>query len=151
MLFTSYSFIAFIIVVFILYYVLPHKFQWPFLLIFSYIFYFIADPRYLIFILVTTISTYLISMKMDQINQKQSQYLVEHKGQLSREEKKKYKAAMKHQKWMWLLVCLILNIGILSVTKYTNFVIANINSIFSGSLNISTVNIIVPIDRKSVV
>lgn len=144
MLFTSYSFIAFIIVVFILYYVLPHKFQWPFLLIFSYIFYFIADPRYLIFILVTTISTYLISMKMDQINQKQSQYLVEHKGQLSREEKKKYKAALKHQKWMWLLACLILNIGILSVTKYTNFVIANINSIFSGTLNISTVNIIVP-------
>ena len=51
MLFTSYSFIAFMTIVFVLYYLVPKSCQWPLLLVFSYIFYFIADPRYLIFIL----------------------------------------------------------------------------------------------------
>ena len=53
MLFTSYSFIAFMTIVFVLYYLVPKSCQWPLLLVFSYIFYFIADPRYLIFILVS--------------------------------------------------------------------------------------------------
>ena len=65
MLFTSYSFIGFISVVFILYYVLPKKCQWPLLLMASYIFYFIASPSYLIFIAATTVSTYLVSRKLE--------------------------------------------------------------------------------------
>ena len=68
MLFTSLEFIVFMAVVFLAYYILPKKCQWPLLLIFSYIFYFIANPKYLIFILVTTVSTYLISMKLEKIN-----------------------------------------------------------------------------------
>ena len=58
MLFTDYSFIGFLAVVFILYYTLPKKWQWPFLLVASYVFYFTASPSYVIFIAVTTISTY---------------------------------------------------------------------------------------------
>ena len=58
MLFTSYGFIGFLLAVFVLYYLIPKKMQWPFLLIASYIFYFIADPRYLIFIAITTVSTF---------------------------------------------------------------------------------------------
>ena len=88
MLFTSLEFIVFMAVVFLAYYLLPKKCQWPLLLIFSYIFYFIADPRYLLFILVTTVSTYLISMKLEKINDASAAYLAENKETLSKEEKK---------------------------------------------------------------
>ena len=144
MLFTSYEFIAFLVLVLVSYYVVPKKFQWPLLLAFSYVFYFIADPMYLLFILVTTISTYFVSIKMESINAEMSAYLAEHKAELTKEDKKAYKAKIKARKWNWLLLCLFLNIGILSVTKYTNFVITNINNLFAGEGPLQLVDMIVP-------
>ena len=144
MLFTSYEFIAFLMLVFVLFYTVPKKLQWVLLLIASYGFYYIADPRYLLFILVTTISTFFLGVKITDINQEQDSYLKEHKKELSREEKKAYKGKMKARKWNWLLLCLILNIGILSVTKYTNFVITNIDNLLGGNGVLSPVNMIVP-------
>ncbi len=143
MLFTSIEFIAFLALVFLLYYVLPKKCQWPLLLIFSYAFYWIADPRYIIFILVTTVSAYLITLKLAAINTASSEYISAHK-ELAKEEKKAYKAAMKAKKWRWLLLCLFINIGILAVTKYTNFVIGNINSFLDGESKIKAVDMIIP-------
>ena len=144
MLFTSYEFIAFLTLVFVLFYTVPKKFQWVLLLLASYGFYYIADPRYLLFILVTTVSTYFLSVKITDINKESESYLKEHKKELSREEKKAYKGKMKARKWNWLLLCLILNIGILSVTKYTNFVITNIDNLLGGNGVLSPVNMIVP-------
>ncbi len=144
MLFTSYEFIAFLAIVFVLYYLVPKRAQWPLLLVFSYIFYYLADPRYLIFILVTTISTYWISLRMEKINNEQNTYIAENKATLSREEKKAYKAKMKAKKWRFLLLCLFLNIGILAVTKYTNFVINNINSFLSDASKLQLVDMIIP-------
>jgi D-alanyl-lipoteichoic acid acyltransferase DltB (MBOAT superfamily) len=51
---------------------------------------------------------------------------------------------MKKRKLRYFLVCLLLNIGILSVTKYTNFVIANINSFLSDANQLSLVDMVVP-------
>ena len=144
MLFTSYEFIAFLAIVFVLYYLVPKRAQWPLLLVFSYIFYYLADPRYLIFILVTTISTYWISLRMEKLNNEQNTYIAENKATLSREEKKAYKAKMKAKKWRFLLLCLFLNIGILAVTKYTNFVINNINSFLSDASKLQLVDMIIP-------
>lgn len=144
MLFTSYEFIAFLVLVLVSYYVVPKKLQWPLLLVFSYVFYFIADPMYLLFILVTTISTYFVSIKMENINAEMSAYIAEHKAELTKDEKKAYKAKMKARKWNWLLLCLFLNIGILSVTKYTNFVITNINNLFAGEGPLQLVDMIIP-------
>ena len=147
MLFTDYSFIGFLAVVFILYYTLPKKCQWPFLLVASYVFYFIASPSYLIFIAATTVSTYLVSLKLDKLETIQKEWIREHKGQISREEKKEYKAGIKAKKWKWLLVCLFFNLGILAVLKYTNFTIANINGLlqaFHSDRQLSFLNLVLP-------
>lgn len=147
MLFTDYSFIGFLAIVFVLYYTLPKKWQWPFLLVASYVFYFIASPSYLIFIAATTVSTYLVSLKLDQLEAGQKTWLKEHKGQITREEKKEYKAGVKAKKWRWLLVCLFFNLGILAVLKYTNFTIANINGLlqaFHSDYELSFVNLVLP-------
>ncbi len=131
MLFVSYGFVAFVALVVLIYYLFPKHCQWCWLLFASYVFYYIASPFYLIFIAVTTVSTWAVSLQLERIQQTQTAYIKEHKATLSREEKKQYKARMKARMWQWLLFCLVLNIGILAVLKYTNFAIANFNGILA--------------------
>lgn len=144
MLFTSFRFIAFMAVVCVLYYLLPKKWQWPLLLVASLYFYWCADPVYLIFVGVTAVSAYLVSLWLDQIEGQQKSYLAEHKAELGKEEKKAYKAKMKAKKWHILLLFLFLDLGILAVTKYTNFVIENINGLLSDENKLALVDMIVP-------
>lgn len=147
MLFTSYGFIGFITVVFIVYYLFPKKAQWCFLLAASWFFYFLASPSYLIFIGATCLSTWLVSLKLDALHVRQEDYLRENKGKISREEKKAFKAQIKKQQWKWLLVCLLFNLGILAVLKYTNFAIANFNGflqVIGSSRQLSFVNLVLP-------
>ncbi len=128
MLFTSYEFIAFMLLCFVIYYAIPQKCQWVMLLISSYIFYFCAGTFYPLFILATTATTYLFARKMDGLYAVEAQYLAENKG-LAREDKKAYKKKMSKKRKISMLCCLLFNIGILAVIKYTNFVIVNINNI----------------------
>ncbi len=129
MLFTSYSFIIFITIIFILYYTIPKGLQWVLLLAASYLFYSLMSIKFLFYILFTTITTYFIGIKIGELHNIHSNYLADHKASLSREEKKSYRAFMKSRLWKWLLVCLLLNFGLLVIAKYTNFTIENINGI----------------------
>lgn len=147
MLFTSYGFLGFIAVLFVLYYVIPKRFQWMLLLVFSYIFYFLADPHYLLYILATTLSVYWLGCKIDDLREEQGAYLKAHKEILDKEEKKKYKTCIKQKQWRILLLGLFINLGILAVVKYTNFVISNINSVlhwFGSEREFGFWNIVLP-------
>src|SRR6056297_1245511 len=131
MLFTSYSFLLFIITVFISYYLTPKKYQWILLLCASYLFYGLVSIDYLGYIIVTTVSTYFVSLKIHEINKKKKSYLIEHK-ELSRKEKKEYKKEVKKYTKKFLTFGMLLNFGLLGATKYTNFIIGNINSIITN-------------------
>ncbi len=146
MLFTSYSFIFFLCILISLYYLIPKRLQWKFLLLGSFVFYFFSGWSNLLYILVTIISTYFTGLKIDDLNRKQNAYLKENKGQITKEERKLYKEKIKAKQWKLLLVCLIFNLGILAVVKYTNFAIANINSVLSmfRMTELSFVNLILP-------
>ncbi|MGI6084232.1 MAG: MBOAT family O-acyltransferase [Acetivibrionales bacterium] len=130
MLFTSYGFILFLCTVTGLYYIIPKRFQWKLLLVSSFVFYYFSGWSNLIYISVTVLSTYFTGVKLENLSKRQDEYLKENKEVLSREDKKAYKEKVKAKRWKWLLLCLIFNLGILAVIKYTNFAIANINSIF---------------------
>ena len=95
MLFTSYEFILFLLIVFVLYYALPKKCQWPLLLLASYVFYLFSGPSNLLYILFTTVTTYLIVGRIQKQRDIQSAYLAEHKKELSRDERKAYKEIQK--------------------------------------------------------
>ena len=133
MLFTSYEFLGFLAVLLALYYLIPKRFQWGLLLAASYFFYFFTGPSNLIYILGTTVTTYLAGRGIALIGERQKEYLKEHKEELDRETKKAYKAKMKHRQWLCLLSCLLFNIGVLAVVKYTNFVIGNLNAVFRAA------------------
>ncbi len=147
MLFASYEFLGFLFCVFLLYYVFPKQHQWKLLLLASYVFYFCADPIYLVYIFVTTVTTFLAGIGINKIREQQKIYLKENKEHISKEEKKIYTGKMKSKRWKVLLLCLIFNLGILAVVKYTNFVISNINSVLEWIGNtepLSFWNIVLP-------
>lgn len=134
MLFTSYEFIGFLVLLLLLYYLLPFiangiRYQWMLLLAASYLFYYAADPIYLVYIVTTTVTVWAAGIRIQTIAEQQSAWLKANKGELTKEEKKAYKAVMKHKQWNVLLVSLLINIGILAVVKYTNFMIGNINTV----------------------
>ncbi|MDV3429557.1 MAG: MBOAT family protein [Bacillota bacterium] len=133
MLFTSFRFILFLAVLFAVYYTIPKKYQWMMLLAASYLFYFFAGAKYILYILATTISAYLIGWKIGTLQKTQTDFLKLHKDEISKDEKKAYKTSIKSKKWKWLLLCLFFNFGILAVLKYGNFVISNVNFIFNSS------------------
>lgn len=148
MLFTSYDFILFLVILFILYYVIPKRFQWMLLLLASYVFYSYAGIKYLAYVLVTTISTYLISRQIGELFLSQEEYFKANKSEISREERKTYKAKIKGKQRKWLVLCLLLNFGILAVLKYSNFTINNINSVLDllgVEKNISPLGFVLPL------
>ncbi len=148
MLFTSYEFIFFVFITTLLYYTVPKRFQWGLLLVANYVFYALAGLEFLPFILVTTISTYLAGMKLRSMFKAQEDYLALHKADMSREERKEYKAKEKKKRWHMLLLVLLFNLGILAVLKYTNFAISNVNSLlhtFGSSTELGFVDFVLPL------
>lgn len=66
MLFNSVSFGFFIIVVFILYRCVPHRYRWCFLLAASYLFYMNLHIGYGILLLATTVLTYALALRLEK-------------------------------------------------------------------------------------
>lgn len=148
MLFTSYEFLEFLLVLLLLYYLIPAGWQWKLLLAASFFFYFCASPVYCAYIAVTIVTTWAAGCMIGAARRKRDAYLQENGENLGKEGKKAYKAQVKRRTWRFTLACLLLNLGILAVVKYTNFVIANVNAVIdalgSGSL-IRFFNIILPL------
>ncbi len=130
---TSYSFLLFAGLLLILYYVIPRRWQWALLLIASYAFYCFSGVKCLGYILATTICAYFVSLRIWELKRRQDARLKLHKDELSREEKKAYKAAVKKKQKAWLIFALLFNFGILGVIKYGNFVVSNISGLFGAS------------------
>lgn len=119
MLFSSIIFIYFFIPLLLLvYFITPTKYRNIPLLMFSLLFYFLGEPKYIIILILSCIINYYISKLMTH---------------------KKFK---KHKKVLLILV-LIYDIGQLLYFKYTDFFITNINNIFNS--NISLLQVIMPI------
>ena len=129
MLFTSYGFIAFLCVIFLVYYLAPKKIQWAVLLAGSYFFYAFAGLDCLAFILITTLSCYLVARLMGRHLARERTYLEENAETLDKEGRKKYKARSKRGRFYILLIGIILNFGILAVIKYSAFAVTNINRV----------------------
>ena len=132
--FISIGFFAFFAALLLLYYLVPRRFQWMLLLAASIAFYASFGLKYLIYLGVTAVSTWAAGVRMDDLYRAQDAYLKEHKQEMSREERKAYKARVSGRAKGVLVLCLLLNLGILAVIKYTNFALENVNAIFRTDL-----------------
>jgi len=123
--FISGEFLLFVFITVSLYYIVPRRFQWVLLLLASYSFYLFAGVKPVIFIVLTTVTTYLAGRWM---------------GRFAKNEKKKKKKI--------LVALLLINFGILLLLKYYNFIAVNINPIFrifEYDVSMPLVNMMLPL------
>jgi alginate O-acetyltransferase complex protein AlgI len=131
MLFTSWEFILLLTTLFVVYYLIPKRFQWVLLLIANAVFYAFAGWSGFIYISVTILSTYLIARRIESIRGFREQYMQANKAGFSSDERKAYRAATKKRTRRWLVLCLVINFGILAVLKYANFAVSLFTPLFT--------------------
>mgnify|MGYP000570408189 CR=1 FL=1 len=135
MLFTSYGFIAFLAVLFALYYLIPRKWQWLLLLAADIVFYACAGWQGLVFMAATVTVSWAATNLMGASLRRQKAFLASDEGKaLSRPERKEYKKLEEKKRKRVFVLALLIDLGILAALKYTNFVIFNFNSLFSAQL-----------------
>lgn len=123
MIFNSIDFLIFFGIVFSLYFFVPTKFKWLFLLIASYFFYGCWKIGYLVFLIVPTILIYFIGLKIGQTQ-------------------------AKHRRKLFLIFGLIAGLGFLVVYKYTDFLGGSLYSLaglFVAGLKYNPLNLLWPI------
>ena len=135
MLFTSWTFLAFLAVLLPLYYLLPRRFQWPLLLAADIVFYLCAGWQGLVFLCATVLISWAAGLALGRSFASQRAFLRSEAGKtLSREERKAYKALREHRRKAVFVLALLGDLGILAVLKYTNFVLANLGTLFALSV-----------------
>lgn len=146
MLFTSYSFIAFLCLMFAAYFLTPKRWQWVTLLIGSYVFYAFAGIEYLAFIGFTTVSAYVISILIKRNITCENDYVSANRETLTKEQRKEYRSKSKKRRFRILVCGLVLNFGVLAVLKYTAFGVNNLNSIIGifGAQKLTIPDLILP-------
>lgn len=123
MLFTSYGFIGFLMVLFVLYYLIPRKYQWKLLLLASCLFYIISGPTGFIYLLLTAATTWYAGIRIGKNADIERNYIKGHRAKLSKEEKSVWRAEQKKRRFRWLLFCILVNFGVLLLVKYVEFLL----------------------------
>ncbi|MBR6328908.1 MAG: MBOAT family protein [Lachnospiraceae bacterium] len=128
MLFNSFSFLIFFPAVALVYFILPKKIRWVWLLVSSYYFYMSWNALYALLLFSSTLITWLAGILMSRFTGKDP-------GSL-----RKKKAV--------IAAGIVLNLGILAYFKYFSFLLNNISSItsrFNIPLNLPQVDIVLPV------
>ena len=142
----STGFLVFLLVGVIVYYLIPKKAQWAWLLILSYAYYLCSGYKTVVFILLTTIITFTSGILLERTEDNLARSL-KAEG-LAREDKKALKEKAKTYKKRVAVIALLLVFGVLAVVKYHNFAIENVNGIikaFGGNGSISTFTLLLPL------
>ena len=93
MAFTSFRFIVFLVLAAAAYFLTPKRCRWVTLFVANYVFYFISGGRIFIYLLATTVTTYLATVKIGDMAAKNKIAFNEAKAELDKEGKKAWKAA----------------------------------------------------------
>lgn len=145
----SLEFFSFSAIAILIYYIFPvKKYQWTVLLAASYFYYIFNCNKYVIYMLVTTLTTYFGPLLIGKITENGRRYLAENKEILTKEQKKKFKNTTKTKKKAVLAAVLIFNFGILAFVKYFGFCADIVHSLL-GMVGINYVepsfNLIIPL------
>lgn len=113
MTFNSVEFLIFFPIVVLVYFVIPQRVKYIWLLISSYYFYMSWNPKYAVLIALSTVLTWISGIMIDAVDR--------------RYRKRKRKCNL-YRKWC-VAGCVILNLGILGFFKYYHFIVDNITSV----------------------
>lgn len=128
MLFNSYSFLLFFPVVVSIYFAIPKKARYIWLLFASYYFYMSWNPKYALLLALSTVVTWVSGLALSAINKKET------KSDLGAHGFHGGGSSHCLNKRIVVAVSFVINLGILAFFKYYDFVLNNINvalSVFS--------------------
>ena len=135
----SLTFIAFVAVLIIFYFLLPHRFQWIVLLAASVMFYLSGGLKSTAYILVTILTQYLLATVLEHKNVEMAQaFETAENGKQKKQIKKEYSARKKR----YVLLSVAINIGILCFLKLANPAIESVNRIFR--MQMKSLDILLP-------
>ncbi len=129
MLFNSLQFLIFLPVVLLIYFILPQKIRYIWLLISSYYFYMCWNAKYLILIVISTVITYACGLIIDNLNKREP-------------------ARKETYKKLCVAAGVILNLSILFFFKYYNFaagIVAHVFRAVNINLNIREFDVLLPV------
>ncbi len=141
MVFTTLKFLVFFCIVFFAYYIVPKKIQWIVLLVASIYFYLCASVKYVIYVILATLITYLGALVIDRYVKNQQYFLKKYKDTLPKENKKIYKKRIEEKKKKAVIITIIATLSMLIVMKYADFFFQNISMI----LNIFKIDFSAPV------
>ena len=122
----SLKFLALVSVVFIVYYLFPKKYQWTVLLAASYFYYIFTCNKYVIYLAVTTVTTFIGALILQSVKEKADFKLKAHKEDWNKDERKAFKKKTTGRKKLILVSVLLLNFGILAFLKYFGFLAGSV-------------------------
>ena len=138
--YTSFSFfVIFFGITFVLYSISPKIIKWCVLLIGSYAFYFISARGHIISIVLSSLIIWAIGLALNYLDTRQR----EKRKLAEKEEKKLIKARYNRYKRAAMSIGVISALSLLLITKYSNFFIDTVNTVFSAEFN--NVSIIQPL------
>lgn len=127
----SLTFLLFLVIVLVVYFCIPKRFQWICLLVASYCFYLSAGIQFVGYLLFATLSTYLVGRWLGKLNDNYTQALNNRESMDGAPSKKELKAQYTKKKRRVLALGLVANFLILAIVKYADFIIGNLNQIFA--------------------
>lgn len=127
--FTMLTFLPFLLVVVLLYFTVFRKCQWVFLLLASVVFYMFSGPKYIIFLFISALVTYLLAIGIQYLHDKEKN--LTSNLELSREAKKSLKKKYGTKKKLVLVLDLLITLGLLCVIKYTDFILSGVSSVLA--------------------
>lgn len=130
MIFTTLKFLIFFVIVFFIYYLVPKKFRWIVLLLGSIYFYISASPKYIIYVLISSIITYLGARFITKFDEENKKYIEEKGDSLPKEVKKVLKKGLGRKKKAVIVLTIVGTLGLLVIIKYTGFFLDNISRIY---------------------
>ncbi len=135
MLFNSLSFLIFFPIVTLVYFVLPHKVRYIWLLIASYFFYMSWNAKYGLLLFGCTLITYLSGIFIGMSRRETEQGVSADKRRVGSQK-------------FYVVVSFLLNLGLLAYFKYANFALDSLRGalgLFGVSLNVPAFDIVLPV------
>lgn len=124
MLFNSFEFLFFFPIVLLVYYIIPKKIKYLWLLAASYYFYMCWNARYALLILASTIVTYISGVLIEKAH-----------------------SSIRLKKWI-VAGSFLINLGILFYYKYFNFILDSVSRLagkFHVQLNMPVIDVLLPV------
>lgn len=141
--FISMEFLLFLAGAILGYYLIPKRFQWVWLLMFSCVFYLCAGLQAVCFLLTTAMTTFAAGLWIKQREDAVKKRLALLPAGAPKEDKKALKERCRRQKCLIVAGTLLVNFGILGALKYMNFAIDNLNALLG--LDLSRVSLLLPL------